>query len=72
MRPPLTSMVESIHEAGRDEAMKYFRKAKGLSPELHRSGYLKRIWRKFFDERFGLEKGTTRYERDRKGMLIWE
>jgi hypothetical protein len=47
-RPMLSMMVEDINNGGREEARKYFKKAKAMFPELVASGYLGGLWRKMF------------------------
>ncbi len=48
-QPAYAMMIETISEFERKDALKYFRKAARMFPELKRTGYLKRLWRRMFD-----------------------
>jgi hypothetical protein len=51
-QPAWGQMVDSIREFEREDAIKYFRKAYKMYPELKASGYLKRMWARMFDLSF--------------------
>jgi len=46
--PALPAMCEQINDGGQDEALKYWREAKRMFPELLASGYLRFIWHRCF------------------------
>jgi hypothetical protein len=47
-RPGLGTMIEDINNGDRDDAKRYWKKARELFPELVASGYLGRLWRRCF------------------------
>lgn len=47
-RPPLTEMRSAIGDGGIAEAKRYFKMAKRDFPELAKSGYLGRLWKRMF------------------------
>ncbi len=51
-QPAYEMMIETISQFERENAVKYFRKAARMFPELKQSGYLKRLWRQMFELSF--------------------